>query len=81
MIEMNRDLLTAFFGTIPPGNRIQNLPSLATLRTMKELDDIKIFVKNVYEGGPLWPVGTFDDWRVLAAAPAPIIVQTAEQKG
>jgi hypothetical protein len=81
MIEMNRDLLTAFLGTIPAGNRIQNIPNLATLRTMKELDEIKTFVENVYGGGPLWPVGTFAGWRVLAAAPAPVLAQTDEQKG
>ena len=81
IIEMNRDLLAAFLGTFPEGNRIQNIPNLATLRTMKDLDDIKIFVKNVYEGGPLQPVGTFVDWRALPAAPAPVLAQTAEQKG
>jgi hypothetical protein len=57
-ISYNRNLLTAFLGTIPVGNRIQRIPILATLRSMRELNDVKALIEKFYEGGPLWPVGT-----------------------
>jgi len=80
VIGTNRDLLQNYLNTIPVGNRIQNIPNLATLRTMNELEEIRTFVENVYGGGPLWPAGTLGGWRILPAGPAPVLALTEEQR-
>jgi hypothetical protein len=79
-IEFNRNLMAVFLATIPVGNRIQNLPALATLRTMPELERVKTFIEMFYEGGAFMPAGTFDDWKILPAGPVEAVVQSNSDK-